>query len=169
MSSVANPYQAPSAALADAGVRTQPVKLFSVSGRIGRARYIAYSVGMYFLSGLLAVALALVDPLLAFLPYAALFVLLFMLTIQRSHDFNTTGWLSLVMLVPLLNLLFLIIPGTDGANKYGDETPPNTTGVLILAWLFPAIAALGVVAAISIPAYQDYVKRAQQQAPLPKR
>jgi uncharacterized membrane protein YhaH (DUF805 family) len=169
MSSVANPYQAPSAALADAGVLTQPVKMFSVSGRIGRVRYIAYSVGLYFLSGILAVLLALVDPVLAFLPYAALFILAFMLTIQRSHDFNVSGWLALLMLVPLVNLLFLFIPGTDGANKYGAETPPNTTGVLILAWLFPAIAALGVVAAVALPAYQDYVKRAQQQAPLPKR
>jgi hypothetical protein len=93
----------------------------------------------------------------------ALVVIGFMLTIQRCHDFNMSGWLSLLMLVPLANLIFLIIPGTDGPNRFGGPTPPNTIGVLILAWLFPAIAAIGIVAAIALPAYQDYQKRATGQ------
>ena len=27
-----------------------------------------------------------------------------MLTIQRAHDFNTTGWLAILSIVPLVNL-----------------------------------------------------------------
>jgi len=59
--------------------------------------------------------------------------------IRRLHDLNLTGWLYLVYMilsfVPLLNFLvfigFLIVmalPGTQGANKYGeDPTNPVST------------------------------------------
>ena len=167
MATNVNPYQAPSAAVADAGDQTQPVKVFSVSGRIGRARYIAYGIGFYILFGALAaglsMALGAVGAALMAVGWVALVVIGFMLTIQRCHDFNMSGWLSLLMFVPLANLIFLIIPGTDGPNRFGGPTPPNTAGVLILAWLFPAIAVIGIVAAIALPAYQDYQKRAAGQ------
>lgn len=163
----ANPYQAPGAAVADAGSETQPVKVFSASGRIGRARYIAYGTGFYFLfgavGGVLAGMLGQVGLVLLALAWIALVVLGFMLTIQRCHDFDTSGWLSLLWLVPLANLIFLFIPGTDGPNRFGAPTPPNGVGVLIGAWLLPVVFVLGIVAAIALPAYQDYVKRAQQQ------
>ena len=35
-----NPYGAPRAMVGDAAEQFQPVKLFAVSGRIGRARYV---------------------------------------------------------------------------------------------------------------------------------
>ena len=167
MATNVNPYQAPSAAVADAGDQTQPVKVFSISGRIGRARYIAYGIGFYILFGIIAAALTAalggIGGALMVVAWVALVVIGFMLTIQRCHDFNMSGWLSLLMLIPLANLIFLIIPGTDGPNRFGGPTPPNTIGVLILAWLFPAIAAIGIVAAIALPAYQDYQKRAGGQ------
>ena len=166
MATNVNPYQAPSAAVADAGDQTQPVKVFSVSGRIGRARYIAYGIGFYILFGAIIAALAMMGPVggaLTVVAWVALMVIAFMLTIQRCHDFNVSGWLSLLMLIPLANLIFLFIPGTDGPNRFGGPSPPNTAGVLILAWLFPAIAVIGIVAAIALPAYQDYQKRAAGQ------
>ena len=58
---------------------------------------------------------------------------------------------------------FLIIPGTDGPNRFGAPTPPNSVGVLIAAWAMPVIMIIGVVAAIALPAYQDYQKRAAGQ------
>jgi uncharacterized membrane protein YhaH (DUF805 family) len=161
-----NPYQAPSAAVADAGDQTQPVKLLSVSGRIGRARYLAYGFGLYFVfifaAGVLAGALGQTGIALMIVAYVALAVLGFMLTIQRCHDFNVTGWLSLLMIVPLVNLIFLVMPGTDGQNRFGGRTPPNSAGVLIAAWLVPLLFVGGILAAIAIPAYQDYTKRAGQ-------
>ena len=166
MATNVNPYQAPSAAVADAGDQTQPVKVFSISGRIGRARYIAYGIGFYILFGGIVGGLATLGSVggaLTVVAWVALMVIAFMLTIQRCHDFNVSGWLSLLMLIPLANLIFLFIPGTDGPNRFGGPTPPNTVGVLILAWLFPAVAAIGVVAAIALPAYQDYQKRATGQ------
>jgi uncharacterized membrane protein YhaH (DUF805 family) len=161
-----NPYQAPAAAVADAGDQTQPVKLFSISGRIGRARYLAYGFGLYFVfifaAGVLAGALGQAGIALMIVAWVALAVLGFMLTIQRCHDFNVTGWLSLLMVVPLANLIFLFIPGSDGPNRFGGPTPPNSVGVLIAASLIPVAFVGGILAAIAIPAYQDYQKRAGQ-------
>ncbi len=159
-----NPYETPKAAVTDTTQHFQAVNVFSVSGRIGRARYIAYSLGITFLLGIIAgVLAAAVHPLLAFVVYLGILVVAFMLTIQRCHDFNTTGWLSLLALVPLANLIFWIIPGTDGPNRFGAPTPPNSVVVLIGAWLVPVVFVGGVLAAIAIPAYQGYVKRAQEK------
>lgn len=161
-SGAVNPYAAPKAAVGDAADETQPVRIFAVSGRIGRVRYVGYLIGLYILFGVLAFLAALVAAPLAIVAWVAYIVLAFMLTIQRCHDFNTTGWLSLVSLIPLVNLIFWFIPGTEGANRYGPRTPPNSTLAIMLVWILPGIAIAGIVAAIAIPAYQSYVKRAQQ-------
>ena len=151
MSSVLNPYQAPAAALADVIAATEPVRIFAVSGRIGRARYFAYGSALYFLCGLAAMLLLQVHPVLGLLPYAVMLVHGFMLTIQRCHDFDMSGWLSLLALVPLANLIFLFIPGSEGPNRFGGPTPPNGAGVLFVAWLLPVVAGSGIVAAIAVP------------------
>jgi uncharacterized membrane protein YhaH (DUF805 family) len=161
-----NPYVAPRAAVQDAAEAFQPVRIFSVSGRIGRARYIVYSfcvpMVLMFFAGLASAVLGAAGFALTVAAWIAVFVISIMLTIQRSHDFNMSGWLSLLWLVPLANLAFWFIPGTDGDNRYGAKTPPNSLGVLIGVWLLPILFVGGIVAAVSIPAYQDYVKRANQ-------
>jgi uncharacterized membrane protein YhaH (DUF805 family) len=159
-----NPYAKPNAAVADSAEAYQEVKLFATSGRIGRVRYIAYGVGIYLLFGILGalISLAIGGAGMA-IGWVAMLVVGFMLTIQRCHDFNTTGWLSLLLLVPLVNLIFWFIPGTDGANDYGAKTPPNGTGVIIAALIIPILFVVGVIAAVALPAYQDYTKRAQQK------
>jgi uncharacterized membrane protein YhaH (DUF805 family) len=159
-----NPYAAPKAALADEGSsEVQPVKLFSTAGRIGRARYIAYGMGLYFLVAAIGAGLvAVLGQWAVLLAGLAYLVVAFMLTVQRCHDFNTSGWLSLLLLVPLANLIFWIVPGSEGRNRYGAPTPPNGAFTLVIAWLLPAVFAIGIAAAIAIPAYQDYVKRAHQ-------
>jgi uncharacterized membrane protein YhaH (DUF805 family) len=127
-----NPYAKPNAAVADAAEQYQDVKVFSTSGRIGRVRYIAYAMGMYFLVAILGVLLSLaIGAAGQIIAGIAILVIVFMLTTQRCHDFNTTGWLSLLVLVPLVNLIFWFIPGTDGDNDYGAKTPPNGVGVII--------------------------------------
>lgn len=162
-----NPYGAPRAAVGDAAEEFQPVRILAVSGRIGRARYIVYSIvlsiAIMFVAGLASALLGGAGIALLAAAYLAVFVLSFMLTIQRSHDFNMSGWFSLLMLVPLVNFLFWFMPGTDGPNRFGAKTPPNSTGVLVGLWIVPALFVLGIVAAVSIPAYQDYAKRAQAQ------
>lgn len=141
----------------------QPVRLFSAAGRIGRARYIAYGFGLYLLSMLAGVVGARlfgeVGAVLATVAWVAMAVLGVMLTVQRCHDFNVTGWLALLIVVPLANLVFLFIPGTDGPNRFGAPTPPNSVGVLVVAWLIPGIVIAGMIAAIALPAYQAYLQR----------
>lgn len=170
-----NPYAKPNAAVAEATEQYQEVKLFGTSGRIGRVRYIAYGIGIYLLFGILGALLGFVIGQAGMvIAWIAIMVVGFMLTIQRCHDFNTTGWLSLLVLVPLVNLIFWFIPGTDGSNDYGAKTPPNGVGVIIAACIIPIIFFVGVLAAVALPAYQQYQKRAaekmqMQQPQAPKR
>ena len=69
----------------------------------------------------------------------------FLLTIQRAHDFDVTGWLSLVTLVPFGVLIFWFVPGSQGENRFGQQPPPNTTGAIVLACIMPVLLLLGVV------------------------
>src|ERR1044071_3401344 len=113
-----HPYAKPNAAVAEASEDYQEVKVFATSGRIGRVRYIAYGMGIYFLFAILGALLsAVIGQAGMIVAWIAIIVVGFMLTIQRCHDFNTTGWLSILMLIPLVNLIFWIIPGTDGPNN----------------------------------------------------
>ena len=70
-----------------------------------------------------------------------------------------TGWLSLISLIPLGVLVFWFVPGTPGENDYGKRPPPNTTGAVVLACLLPFFVIVGIVAAVAIPAYQQYAEQ----------
>jgi uncharacterized membrane protein YhaH (DUF805 family) len=168
-----NPYAAPRANVtrADSDEEYGDVSVFSARGRLGRVRYIGYSMGLMLVCSIvlgIAVAATASNPaLLAVIViagYAAMIIMSFLLTIQRAHDMNSSGWLALVILIPLVNMLFWFVPGTDGENNYGKKPPPNTTGVVVLACLVPAFFVLGLVAAVAIPAYQDYALRVAESA-----
>lgn len=160
-----NPFRAPAAPLDDPGTRIDGefrLNLFSPAGRIGRIRYLGYSMGLTFLISIVAGILAVVTtPAIAPLAYLPVIYVSVMLAIKRSHDFNTTGWLSVLVLVPLVNFLFLFVPGTDGPNRFGNKTAPNgRAGVFVIIVLI-GLFLTGILAAIAIPAYQDYTKRAR--------
>jgi formate hydrogenlyase subunit 3/multisubunit Na+/H+ antiporter MnhD subunit len=92
------------------------------------------------------------------------FVLTMLLTIQRCHDMDWTGWASLLTMIPLVGLLFWFVPGTPGPNRFGAPPPPNGTGIKVLAWagvLTLVLGIVGVLAALSLPAYEDYQQRAR--------
>jgi hypothetical protein len=106
---------------------------------------------------------AIVMGLLVGIAYIFMLVLQFMLTIQRAHDFNSSGWMSLLLFVPLAPLIFWFIPGTDGSNQYGAPPPPNSGGIVALFVTgILGLFVLPILAAIAIPAYQGYVEKAQQ-------
>jgi uncharacterized membrane protein YhaH (DUF805 family) len=170
--SPANPYATPRAAVADVAVDgdVQPVRLWPPDGRIGRLRYVAYSIAA---SLVLMVALAVLGGvsgamrssglMLAAMAvgYAAAIAFSIVLTIQRCHDMNLTGWLSVLWIVPLVNFVFLLVPGTQGPNRFGPPPPPNTRGVKLLASLVLVFFVLGIVAAVAVPAYMQYTMRAR--------
>ncbi len=166
----ANPYQAPGTAVGDTPAEYGQIDVFSVAGRLGRVRYIGYSIGITLLGyALIAVGVgvgsAFGNPLPAMMigvtAMVGMLVIAVMLTVQRCHDFNMSGWLALVSVVPLAPLLFWIVPGTPGANRYGNPPPPNTTGVVVLTLSLSLIFAIGIVAAVALPAYVAYQKGAQ--------
>ena len=169
-----NPYSAPQTNVTRGDVDPDEehgeLKVFSARGRLGRVRYIGYSFGISILIIVALLVLAglasLIDPTAALLVvvigYVALIVVQFLLTIQRAHDMNVTGWLSLILFVPLAFLVFWLVPGTRGENDYGKPPPPNSGGAVVLACLLPVFMVVGgMLAAIALPAYQDYTIRAQ--------
>jgi uncharacterized membrane protein YhaH (DUF805 family)/Tfp pilus assembly protein PilE len=171
-----NPYQTPQGQLeSDDDLVYGEVKFFSPSSRINRLRYWAHSMlfmlGAYALLALGGVVAAMVSwtaGLIIMIPvYIVMIVYSFILIIQRLHDLNKSGWMSLLMLVPLANIyLFILIiffKGTPGRNDYGLQTPPNKTWHWILALVTP-IVMIGILAAVAIPAYNAYVKQMSGQA-----
>src|SRR5688572_969864 len=153
-----NPYAAPQTNVTPGDSNFEEygeIKMFSAQGRLGRVRYIGYSVGLSIVVmlavGVLAALAALIDPTATIavmgIGYLAIVVVQFLLTIQRSHDMNVTGWLSLISLIPLGVLVFWFVPGTRGENDYGLPPPPNTTGVVVLACLLPLVGIVGILAA----------------------
>jgi uncharacterized membrane protein YhaH (DUF805 family) len=172
MTADANPYAAPRSQVGDVGAAAaglQAVRVWNPPGRMGRLHYIGYSIGLSFV---LAFALGLLGAMLGVigfpevvmvvvsgLGYLAYIALYFQLTVQRCHDLDWSGWLSILALVPLLNFIFWFLPGTRGANRWG--APPQRGGTWIAVLLVLGVVMIGILAAIAIPAYNDYVKRAR--------
>lgn len=97
--------------------------------------------------------------------YIAVIYFSIIFLIRRLHDRNHSGWLSLLMLVPIANILFalyaLFAPGNRNHNQFGH--PRTTRGwENVLAILYILLIVLGIVTAMAVPSYQDYVNRAKQ-------
>lgn len=122
---------------------------FSADGRLGRLRYFVYSMVLLIIAVLLIFLFLFISPKLGqylLIPIAlALIIPSIFLTIQRCHDFNMTGWLSILILVPffiglpIVQLIFSLIPGSEGDNNYGYQPPPNTTAIKVAAIIIPIL------------------------------
>ncbi|NND58759.1 MAG: DUF805 domain-containing protein [Gammaproteobacteria bacterium] len=162
--------------------QTRPSRL-SPAGRLGRVRFLAYNMvvslavmTVLFIVGFVgalvfgdqAETAQLLTGLVTLLVMIPALVISVIFLIKRCHDFDASGWWCIPgvigALIPLVNLIvflvYALIPGTDGDNRFGPATPPNTVLHWVLAILFPLVFVVGVLAAIAIPAYQDYTSRA---------
>ncbi len=149
------------------------IRFFELNSRIGRLRYLAYSMGLlllalvgfmlcaavYKVSGALSIALVAVV-------YIGMLVLSVGFAVRRLHDLDKSGWWWLLMLIPLVNLgmiiYLLFFAGTSGENRFGEPPPPNSGWVIAGAVAYIAFIPLGgILAGIAIPAYQDFLARSQ--------
>ena len=168
-----NPYSPPQASVDN--LQTEDVgfsepKVWSAKGRIGRLRYLAYLMGGYVIFAFIialagGLSAAFKSPAISMGIMAigglAYCVLTIFTSIQRAHDMDWSGWTVLLTIIPLVGLIWVFKGGTDGTNNYGAPPPPNTTGVKLLAFIFPLIAIIGILAAIALPSYQQYVQRSK--------
>jgi uncharacterized membrane protein YhaH (DUF805 family) len=94
---------------------------FSVHGRVGRVSFLFRST-MITIPALIIVLFTRKITAIAGLITAGLN---FPISIRRFHDFNLSGWFSVLLLIPLVNYatwVFLIVyPGTNGLNRFGEQ------------------------------------------------
>ncbi len=127
--------------------RYSKLNLFSTEGRIGRFIFFLFSfimpasvfwliaaiTGQLYQKGVISTTMAY--GLLAVAIIIAIITLM-ILTIQRSHDLNRSGWLSLIVLLfPPLISVFWLIPGSKGVNNYHAPVPPLSTGLKLVSFL----------------------------------
>ncbi len=176
-----NPYESPQTSTDVEYIDSYKPKIFTTKGRIGRLRYLAYSMIYNFLvMFLIGIVSSVMMPMLSNgntgesgvvilliigMVYLPVILVFFIAARRRLHDLDHTGWFSLLMIVPVINMMFglylLFASGSPQANQYGP--PPQTNSVLeIIIGLVAPIVITGILVAIAIPAYQGYVEKAKQ-------
>ena len=145
---------------------------YSLNGRIGRVKLLAYSAIWGLISSVLliiaAVAFneALLNSVMTGVVSASLIILgvlllpiyaysMVILPRRRLHDINKSGWWLLLYFVPLASLVLLywlyIKAGDSSKNKYGLPPSSATSIEKLLALLMPVLALLTVLAATLMP------------------
>ena len=173
---MSNPYAAPVSdfSLSGAAGDTYVPHMFSLRGRIGRIRWVAYSTGLSILAALVLTLLAgfsasfmgqAMAIMVSYVSPLATLVAVLLMSIRRLRDLDRHPAWAMLLVVPFINLLFglwlLFGPGTPGPNRYGPAPSRNGVVTIILALLIPVIFML-VVVAVAIPAYQMYVAKSRQ-------
>ncbi|QXI27981.1 DUF805 domain-containing protein [Pseudomonas vanderleydeniana] len=139
-----SPYAPPAANVADTLPTFGPLKVFTLNGRIGRLRYLAWSMTAALATfSLLAILIGILKGatfftgLVVIVAVAFYILLTIQIAVQRLHDIGWSGWTWLLMLVPFIGYVFPFIlmfyPGNASANRYGAPPPPNSTAVKILS------------------------------------
>lgn len=125
----------------------------SFEGRIGRLSYLVglFAIGAACFGAAVAVGTSGLWLLLVPILLGALFLGL-RLAALRCHDIGSSGWWSLVSLVPyagsLFSLILAIVPGTRGDNEFGRASRPPGAAALASSLLVLVVA--GVLASNQI-------------------
>lgn len=156
------PYATPQAQVGERLPEFGELKPFTTDGRIGRLRFLAWTLVLMLVCapifGIAAAGFALstaVGVILMVILSVALVIVGVMINVQRLHDIGWSGWLLLITIVPLVgsvfSLLMLVMPGTNGPNRYGPMPPANTTAVKVLAGLWIVFIVLAVIVGVAMP------------------
>ncbi|WP_160108071.1 DUF805 domain-containing protein [Pseudomonas izuensis] len=162
-----SPYAPPRASVGERVPEFSDLKPFSVDGRIGRLRFLAWTmvlslitlpiVGVFALIGLGLVsgdstAGLIIGGIFAFFLFLAFVIVSALFSVQRLHDIGWSGWLWLLNFVPFVGsffpLVIMVMPGNAGANRYGPPPPPNSTAVKVLCSLWIVFIGLVFVGAM---------------------
>ncbi|MET0846056.1 MAG: DUF805 domain-containing protein [Pseudomonas sp.] len=178
-----SPYAPPRATVGEALPQFATLRPFSVTGRIGRLRYLAWTMALTLVTlavgsvlAIFAFAIISADStaglilggLVAFILFIALAVVSIQFSVQRLHDIGWSGWLWLLNLVPFVGsffpLVIMVVPGTNIANQYGAPPPPNTTAVKVLSSLWVVFIAIVFIGALAggITAIQEEYESAAE-------
>lgn len=112
--------------------------LFSFKGRVNRGNFWLVLIPLFLISA--GIQVAIISSMsnmsrgdsntMGFVIMSALFYIpalwiLIATYVKRWHDINKSGWWSLILLIPWVNLLVILFlglaPGTAGANRYGEQ------------------------------------------------
>jgi uncharacterized membrane protein YhaH (DUF805 family) len=103
-------------------------KLFSATGRISRLEYFLTLVGIWLAVIIVWLMFSVIDiPILTGLVGLAIWVAALVISvcagIKRLHDFDQSGWLYLLFLVPFASFIMVLVllfkGSSPGLNKYG--------------------------------------------------
>lgn len=173
-----NPYIAPTADMttAPSDTATYQPRIFSLNGRIGRLRFLAYSMLLSLITSIpLTVyvytqfaARAVPGPV-QYLLYLPVYAAMVWLATRRFADIGNSRWWAALVVIPVVSLipyLYLLFKGGDEqANDYGPPPCANSRGVVAGALVLPLVMIIGIMAAVAIPAYQGYVQKARAAHP----
>ncbi|RON03436.1 DUF805 domain-containing protein [Pseudomonas brassicacearum] len=157
-----SPYSPPRAPVGEALPEFSELKVFSVQGRIGRLRYLAWSLVALLIMGAIAGVFGLsllsgnqmlLSTIVCVVAFVAYLYINITISVQRLHDLGWSGWLWFLNLVPFIGSLFpfalAALPGNVGANRYGAPQPPNSTAVKVLCGLWLVVIAVVFVGALA--------------------
>lgn len=159
-----SPYASPHAQIDPQGDEVCELNIWGVEGRLGRMRYIAWSMVLSFAVGpamLLCMLLMQLSTklggLLVIVTAIAAMVVGIQISVKRLHDIGWSGWLLLLGLIPVVGSIFqlltFLLPGSTGSNRFGAPPPENSTAVKVLFWIWAALmilAVIGIIAAFAM-------------------
>ena len=155
----------------------------SSHGRFGRLSYAAWTLlsSLFFIIACLAMGFGIHQMSQRAIPLSPQFSLFifftvgilyafflyfnFVFIIRRLHDRNQNGWLSLLYIVPLLNIFFITyLVCAKGNERLNDFGPTRTTHPWerIFGWIYiivvPVSVIIGLAAMVIIPESQSFLQ-----------
>ncbi len=101
-------------------VKTCLAKYVDFKGRASRSEFwwfYLFVIIVYVICSIISPTLARISSLVFLLPFFAAFA-------RRAHDTDRSGWWSLILFVPILNLVFLIWYGVSEGSKTPNQYGP---------------------------------------------